>query len=127
MLLDEIALYIEQNIHSLIDNETLFKNHYPDSPDMIVSVIDSGGFPPNLYTPTREKTFEIKIRSSNYDEGVILGEQIMSLFHSKNNYLLGGFFIYLSRSYSDLSYLYADSKNRDEFSLELAFLYKKSN
>lgn len=122
MLLDEIAKHIDSNVTSLTMNENLFGNHYPDSPDTLVSVIDLGGFPPNRYTTQiREKTYEIKIRSLNYADGVDLGQKIMNLFHSKENFQLGSFFILGSRAYTELSYLYSDSKDRDEFSIELAF------
>lgn len=122
MLLEEIAKHIEANIISLAMNQNLFGNYYPDSPDSIVSIIDSGGLPPDIYsTQIREKIIEIKIRSSNYADGVDIGQKVMNLFHSKENYALGDFFILGSRAYTELSYLYEDSKNRKEFSVELAF------
>jgi len=124
MLLDEIAKHIELNVTDLTMDENLFGNHYPDKPNSVVSVIDSGGFPPDRYSPTREKTFEIKFRSQNYSYGVELGNQIFKLFHSKENYSLGDFFILSSYAYSEISYLYSDKEDRDEFSLELVFQYQ---
>ncbi|MBU9714418.1 minor capsid protein [Evansella tamaricis] len=125
MLLDQIAKYIDDNIPSLTEGNNLWKNHYPDAPDTIVSVIHSGGYPPSQYSPTRELTFEIKIRSMDYNDGVEYGNQIMDIFHDKENYRLGNFFILGSNAYSELSYLYQDDNRRDQFSLELAFLIKK--
>jgi hypothetical protein len=123
-LLDAISNEILLNVPNLNEEINLFKNYYPENPNEIVSVIDSGGFPPNKYSPIREKNFEIKIRSLNYHDGLEVGNQIMKLFHSKNNYVLGDFFIYQSYLNSELTYLYSDKQNRDEFSLEIAFQFK---
>jgi hypothetical protein len=105
-------------------SENLFRNAYPDSPDTIISVIDSGGFPPKLYETTREKVVGIKIRAGSYDEGSALGEQIFKLFHDKENYEIENKKILHSYAYTDVSYLYSDSKEREEFSIELVFLYQ---
>jgi hypothetical protein len=124
-LLLDICTNIEENITSLTKNENLFYNYYPDSPDFLLSVIDSGGSPPNLYTPIREKSIEFKFRSNTYQEGIDLGKQIIDLYHSFENYQLGSFFIYRSYALTDINYLYSDSKERDEFSLDIAFEIKR--
>lgn len=125
LLLDAVANHIETNITELVDNNNLFKNYYPDSPDKIVSVIDLGGLKPSKYANTREKKIEIKFRAKRYPEGVALGNKIFELFHSKENYALGDFYITSSYGETEVSYLYADKENRKEFSLELVFQYKK--
>lgn len=124
-LLDVITTKIESDIVALREGNNLFKNHYPDTPNTLVSAIHSGGFPPNKYSPTRELTFDIKIRAMNYHDGIDLGNKISNIFHSKENYQLGSFFILHSYCLSELSYLFADSQHRDEFSIDLAFLIKK--
>jgi hypothetical protein len=124
-MLEAIVQYIKNNINSLIIGENLFANHYPDSLDRIVSVIDAGGSPPPRYSPTGEKRFEIKFRVSNYSDGVDIGNQIMDLFQNKENYQLGSFFILDSHALTDVTYLYADKNNRDEFTFNLSFLIKK--
>lgn len=124
MLLHRVIDYIESNIN-LLNDTNLFGNHYPDAPDTIVSVIDLGGLPPSKYSVTRDKKIEIKLRSKGYAEGVELLNKIFNLFHSKENYSLGDFFITSSYASTDLTYLYQDLKNRREFSLELVFQYKK--
>lgn len=123
-MLDALIQYLSQNV-GLVYGSDLFKNFYPDDPDKIVSIIDRGGFRPSLYDSTREKIIEVKIRSKEYEVGQSLGEQIMSLFHSKENYLIDNINVYQSYALTDVSYLYADSKERDEFSFELAFLIHK--
>lgn len=124
-LLVDICANVEQNITSLTQTKNLFANSYPDSPDTLVSVIDAGGFPPNLYSPTRQRAYEFKIRSSNYVDGEQLGNQIMDLFHGKDGYQIGSFFILGSWAYTEVNYLYQDGKNRYEFSLNIAFEYQK--
>ncbi|WP_214480967.1 minor capsid protein [Bacillus sp. SM2101] len=122
-LIDAIVGHIESN--NIVDSNKLFVNYYPDEPDEIASVIASGGFPPKLYEPTRELTLEIKVRSTNYNDGMNICNNIFNLFHDKENYQLDSFFILRSYAYTEISYLYADSENRDEFSLDLAFLIQK--
>ncbi|WP_373892771.1 minor capsid protein [Virgibacillus sp. CBA3643] len=123
-LLDDVSKYIETNVTELVEVENLFKNYYPDDPDMVVSVIDLGGLPPNKYRPTREKKIEVKYRTKRYPEGIELGNQIFNLFHAFENYQMGDFYILASYADTEVSYLYEDSKNRKEFSIELVFMHK---
>lgn len=127
LLLKKVADYITDNIETvdLTFGENLYINAYPDTPDLIVSVIDLGGYPPNLYFPTREKVVEIKFRASNHSEGSTLGDEILDLFHSKENYNLDSLKILHSYGRTDMNYLYTDSNQRDEFSIELVFLIQK--
>src|SRR4051794_10563654 len=116
---------INEVIPTYVAGDNLFANYYPDDPNNIVSVIALGGSPPPKYNTNRELTFEIKIRNDTYNDGNDIGNQIMDIFHSKENYSLGSIFILHSYATTDISYLYADSKNRDEFSLEMAFIIQK--
>lgn len=100
-------------------------NFYPDTPRTIVSVIDNGGYPPDLYTPTREKVVEIKLRAPTHIEGSALGNEILDLFHSKENYYLDGLRVMHSYGRTDINYLYTDSNENEEFSMELGFLIQK--
>lgn len=108
-----------------IFGENLFLNHYPDSPDTIVSVIGNRGFPPSLYVPTRERIVEIKIRAKTFLEGMDIGERILNLFHDKENYMLGENIVLHSYAFTDVSFLYTDNQDRNEFSFELAILIQK--
>lgn len=122
-MLNELMEYISNEL-SLVLGENLFINHYPDSPDKIVTIMDGHGTH-TIYTPTKTKIVEFKIRSTNHQEGSSLGEEIINLFHDIENYLLGDEKILHSYALSDCNYLYADSKGRDEFTFELAFLIQK--
>ncbi|MBS4207445.1 minor capsid protein [Bacillus sp. FJAT-50079] len=126
-LLDNVKDYISENVkaENLTFGENLFINFYPDEPDLIVSVIDLGGYPPDLYAPTREKVVEIKFRTSTYEEGSVLGNEIMELFHSKENYHLGEIRVLHSYARTDVNYLYKDKNENEELVLELVFLIKK--
>ncbi|WP_391115989.1 minor capsid protein [Psychrobacillus sp. L3] len=123
-MLKVVADYIASNIkeQALIFSENLFINFYPEQPNLIVSVIDLGGYPPDLYAPTREKVIEIKFRAPTHDEGSKLGNEILTLFHSKENYNLDGLRVMHSYARTDVNYLYADSNENEEFSMELVFL-----
>jgi hypothetical protein len=125
-MFEAIVQHIANNIPSLVISENLFANYYPDEPNNIVSVISLGGFPPSKYDGTREPIFEIKLRNERYIDGNDLANQIMNLFHSKENYLVGSFFVLHSYAMTEVNYLYNDSNNRREFSLELAFLIKNN-
>jgi hypothetical protein len=122
-MLNELMEYVSQNL-GLAFGDNLFINSYPDSPDKIVTIMDGHGTHA-IYSPTKTKIVEFKIRSTNYQEGSSLGEEIINLFHDKENFLLGDKKILHSYAVSDCSYLYADSKERDEFAFELAFLIQK--
>lgn len=124
MILLEVINHIESNLNGF-NERNLLANLYPDDPDNIVAVIDLGGLPPNNYAATRDKKIEIKFRTKGYQEGIKLGEEIFNLFNDKQNYRLGDYYITTSYASTDVSYLYQDSKNRREFSLELAFQYIK--
>lgn len=119
----ELMEYVSQNL-GLVPSENLFINHYPDSPDKIVTIMDGHGTV-DLYAPTRTKIVEIKIRTQEHSEGSSLGEEILYLFHDKENYNIGNQKIFHSYALSDVSYLYADSKGRDEFTFELSFFMLK--
>lgn len=127
-MIQEIVQHISTHIPTLIIGKTLFANRYPDGDKIannIVAVIPNGGFSPNRYLPTRDLIYEIKIRNTDYLNGETIGNQIMNLFHAKENYSLDGFFVLESYCYSELSYLYTDAKNREEFSLEIVFKIQK--
>lgn len=123
----KIANHLAANIESekLESGKNLFINFYPDDPDMVVSVIDLGGHPPALYVPIREKVIEIKFRALDSSQGETLGTEIMNLLHDKENYYLEGLRVLHSYARTDSNYLYADSKSRDEFSMELVFLIQR--
>lgn len=122
-MLYELATYVSTQL-GLVGGENLFINSYPNSPDKIVTIMDGHGSHA-IYTPTKTKIVEFKIRANNHLEGSSLGEDIINLFHDKENFLLGDKKILHSYALSDCSYLYADSKERDEFTFELAFLIQK--
>lgn len=131
-MIKEVIEYISFHVFTLESDElfpldageNLFANYYPDTPDVIVSVIDAGGSPPQKYSPIREKIFEIKFRCNNHSDGVGFGNQILDMFHNKENYQLGSFFILSSSALTDVTYLYADSNKRDEFTFNISFLIK---
>lgn len=124
MLIELIKDYIKHNIKSidLEFGDNLFINFYPDEPDTIVSVIDMGGYPPPLYYKTREKVIEFKFRAKEYTEASKIGNELFNLFHDKENYYLEDKRILHSYARTEVSYLYNDSNNRQEFSLEVVFL-----
>jgi hypothetical protein len=122
-MLHNLMEYISQHL-GLVFGENLFINHYPDSPDKIVTIMDGHGTHA-IYTSTKTKIIEFKLRANNHTEGSSLGEDIINLFHDKENFYLGDKRILHSYALSDVSYLYADSKKRDEFTFELAFLIQK--
>lgn len=126
-MLELVANYLLSNIESieLEAGSNLFINTYPDNPDTIISVIDLGGYPPALYVKTREKVVEIKYRASTSQLGRALGDELIDIFHDKENYYLDGKRILHSYARTDSNYLYTDSSNRDEFTVELVFLIER--
>lgn len=125
-MLNTLVDYVELNFPSLIEGDNLFYNYYPDNPDDIVSIIANSGFTPHRYNDTRELIFEFKLRNKDYELGMDLGNQIFNLFHSKENYVLGDFFIFESYCLTEISYLYSDLEERDQFSFEIVFITIKN-
>lgn len=126
-LVDHVKDFLEKHLNELTFGENLFINFYPDNPNTIVSIIDGGGKPPDRYIPKIEKVIEIKLRAKDYHDGVYLGNRILSLFHSRENYMMGTQKVFHSYTMTDLSYLYTDDQNRPEFSFELVFLIQNNN
>lgn len=126
-MLELVTNHLLSNIESieLEAGSNLFINTYPDNPDTIISVIDLGGYPPALYVKTREKVVEIKYRASSSQLGRALGDELIDIFHDKENYYLDGKRILHSYARTDSNYLYTDSSNRDEFTVELVFLIER--
>lgn len=126
MLIDWIKDYLEYESEFLsLDlkfGDNLFVNFYPDNPDDILSVLDNGGFPPRLYVPVREKIIEFKFRTNTLQKGYEIGEELIKLFHDKENYYLNSKRILHSYARTDSTYLYKDKNERHEFSLEVVFL-----
>jgi hypothetical protein len=127
MLIELVKDCVEQNINAtnLVFGNNLFINYYPDNPDTIVSVIDGGGYPPALYTPTREKIIEFKFRTDSIIDGDELGNELLNLFHDKENYYLNKKRILHSYARTDANYLYKDDDERLEYTLEVVFLIQK--
>lgn len=122
-LIELVKDYVTDNIESidLEFGDNLFINHYPDEPDLILTLIDLGGYPPLQYYRTREKIIEFKFRANNYIQGKKIGNELFNLLHDKENYYINGKRIMHSHARTEVSYLYNDNNNRQEFSLEIVF------
>ncbi|WP_404403801.1 minor capsid protein [Jeotgalibacillus malaysiensis] len=124
-MLEAITQLIEDQLTDYIIAENLYINHYPDDPDNVVTVIGGRSSNTNRYLKQRERVIEFKVRNKNYREGYEICNSIIDLFDEKEHYILGDTYIINSYILYDTTYLYADSKSRDEFTFELAFLIQK--
>lgn len=117
-LIEELAQHIHnQGIGSLATN--LFRNYLPDSPDIAMCVIDTGGTQPDEYLPTKEPTFQVYIRNTTYSAGKTKLDAIRSAFHQQQNVSLinGETFFYFIMAISEGGYLGRDERGRDLFSI----------
>jgi hypothetical protein len=48
------------------------------------------------------------------------------VIHAKENYTLGDFYVYESYCFTEIGYLYSDTKDRDQFSFEVVFITRKN-
>ncbi|MBU1110783.1 minor capsid protein [Patescibacteria group bacterium] len=117
-LIDNIADYLASNgVGTVATN--IFVGTLPDSPDTCIAVLDTGGSQPDQYIPTKEPTFQILIRSTDYDLGKTKLDLIRSLLHQKSNlqFVTGGQYCYFVLALSEGGHIGRDLNGFDMFSI----------
>ena len=119
-LISEVAEYLEdQNIGTR--GTDLFYSFIPDNAEArVVLVRDTGGPQPDQYIPEiKSPTFQIFIRSTTYEAGKDLLQQIRDLLHATyNTYLIpGGVYFRRIHAQSEGGHLGRNEAGHDEFSI----------
>jgi len=105
---------------------TLFFSSIPPLPDALVAVLPSGGYPPDLYLPIADPTFQIRIRAATYAAAETKAAAVAALFRdaagrAKSNFTIGSTHVYLAQFLQEptTAFLGYDANNRAEFSCNL--------
>lgn len=102
--------------------QDLFANTYPArAPDTCLLAIDNGGPEPSVYAPLREMSLQVLSRAPDYRDAKARVEQVFGLFHGRHNYVLGEFYILVSRAVQEPAYIGPDDKGRAELSVNFLF------
>lgn len=114
-LIEDIANYLEDQGRGTVATN-IFVGYMP--PDVNgIAVLDTGGMQPDKYIPTKDPTFQVFIRSSDYDTGKTLLEAVRSDLHRKANITLGSTFFYFVLALSEGGHLGRDENGKDLFSI----------
>ena len=91
---DQLAEYFEDNSVGVIAADEnsgdvgIYVTRLPDSPDEAVGILDTGGAPSSMHEPTKNVTFQIVVRSTDYETGMTRAETIRDLLHSNDDTVL---------------------------------------
>jgi len=104
----------------------LFYSFLPPEPAALVCVLPSGGYPPDLYLPIADPTFQICIRAETYDDAEAQAAAVAALFRDaldrpKTNFTIGTTYVYLAQFLQEptTAYIGYNTNGRAEFSCNL--------
>lgn len=117
-VISEVAQYLHNNSIGVLSTN-LFYSSLPDAADACVGVFDTGGPEPDIYLPTKKPTFQVFIRSVDYDTGKAKLDAIRALLHNKYNSQLvnGGIYFYSINAMSEGGHIGKNARGLDEFSI----------
>lgn len=123
MIITDIAQYLEdEGVGTLGTN--IFAGYFPDNVDSGVCVIDTGGVAPDPDLPTRNKTFQVFIRGTDYETGQDLVDTVRSTLHQISNQTIGSFYFYYVLALSDGGHIGRNDRGIDEFSINFQSLIR---
>ncbi len=135
MFLMAIIEYLVSNGVGVFGTD-LFGSSYPaTAPNKCVVVRDNGGPPPSKHLPVEEYTIQFLSRDISYPDAYAKAVAIFELFHakvtgdkwdSKHNYLIGAYYVRVSKALQRPSDISPDDKGRSEVSFNIAFEVRKS-
>lgn len=94
-IIDEVATFLfDEEIG--VPGTDIFVGYVPDDIDTSISIIDTGGLPPEVDLPLYHPTFQIFIKSTNFLAGNAKLESVRNALHRIQNRQLinGGTFFY---------------------------------
>ncbi len=117
-LIDDVATYLQANSIGTLGTN-LFEGYMPPNPDASVAVIETAGLKPDIDLPLRDPSFQILIRSTEYDLGRAVADSIRVLLHNKYNLQLvaSGIYFYRINLVTEGGLLGLDENGRNLFSL----------
>jgi hypothetical protein len=95
---------------------------YPPSPDNVVAIYNSGGYPTDLTgNYVEEPTFQIRVRNSSYQTGEAVCNAVIALLHGQHTDKL-----LMIENQSPPLDLGRDENNRPEWSLNFRCYYREN-
>lgn len=116
-----------QHLHNQaigVSASTLFRGYLPESPDAAIAVLDTGGVAGDHYVPTKNPTFQVMIRSVDYDTGRAKLDAVITALDQKKMQTLvpNGTFFMSIYALTPGGHLGRDENDRDLFSVNFICL-----
>jgi hypothetical protein len=116
-LIDEIRTYLTSKGFS----ETITLAEAPPVPDTLLSIFDTGGYPPDLDIPFSNPTIMFHLRSKEYSTAIDLAWRVYNLFNRKSMFQMGAVYVLTSTSLQPPIPLGKDDAGREIISVNVRF------
>lgn len=118
-VIKEVAEYLEDNGIGTLGTDLGYSWAPDDDLDVQVTVLDTGGVEPDRELPLSDPTFQIFIRSKDYDTGKTKLDAIRALLHQKTNVELvaNGIYFYYIFLQAEGGHIGRNDAGDDEFSM----------
>lgn len=125
LLIDEIAQLAEDEGLGTVDDD-IFIGNLPHDTDDCIMFRETSGFPPDMYVPLREPTFQCIVRNRSYNAGREIAENVLEAFTRLANLEIttGGTYAYYLHPQTDIAYLAMDMQKRHEWSMNFSLLVR---
>jgi len=118
VLINDVADYLaEEGIGTVATD--IFCGYLPDETADCIAVLDTGGSEPDKDIPTKEPTFQVMIRASDYSAGKAQLDAVRAALHRSANISLvsGETYFYFILAIAEGGHLGRDDGGRDLFSI----------
>jgi len=125
-LIEQIALYLQSKGIGTLSTD-IFYSYAPDIEGACVTVLDTGGMQPSKDVPTKHPTFQIFLRSEDYDAGRIKLDAIRSALHQMRNQVIpggGDTYFYYIFALSEGGHIGVNAAGMNEFSMNFEALIR---
>lgn len=120
---ETIATYLATNGLGTLGTN-VFASMVPSGVNDGLVVIDSGGPAPDRYIPTKNPTFQVMIRASDYEAGITKLALVRSALHQLKNTTIGGYYFYYIMASSEGGHTGRDESGHDLFSINFETLLR---
>lgn len=125
MLLDDIATYLQT-----LANRDIFKGHYPDKPDNVISLFEYAGEPAEMTMgggdPVLERPgLQVRVRDKDYAAGRSRIQAVVDALHGLANTKLSDTRYLLIRANQSPESMGLDQNNRSEFVVNFSVLKER--
>lgn len=112
----DIAVYLQTAGIGTIATD-MFVGHMPDSPNNVITIYESGGYPLDLAGFLRYPTLQVIVRNESYATARTKIDQIISTLHRTTNTTINGTKYCSIYSTGDAASIGKDDQNRSQLSV----------